>query len=115
MGSQLWTIFRQPFKTSHDSAIIQQINPGDVILWDKRFFIGLDKNIPLSHESSIFKVRRFCESDIHQFFKMNSTIESQKRFRYYLSQVSPIGRYTIPVLISQDKHMKHVVSEKLIG
>ncbi|CAG8456301.1 5572_t:CDS:2 [Dentiscutata erythropus] len=110
--SQPWIFFRQPVKVSHDNVTIQQINPGDVVLWDKRFFIGLDENIPLSHESSIFKVRRFCESDIHQFFKMNSTIESQKRFRYYLSQVSPIGRYTIPVLISQDKH---AVSEKLIG
>ncbi|CAG8528812.1 23858_t:CDS:2 [Cetraspora pellucida] len=112
MDSQPWIFFRQPFKASHENVIIQQINSGDVILWDKRFFIGLGRNIPLSYKNSIFKIRRFRESDIHKFFKINTTLESQRRFQYYLSQVPPVGRYTIPVLISQDKH---TISEMLMS
>jgi hypothetical protein len=110
-----WTFCRQPFTSKEAAKNIIIIQNGQVVLWDKRFFIGINfvsqeaKKETLKDNNSIplqpqYYIRRLCNKDIFDIIeaKTEATYVAYKDiFERYKKSIPPIARFSIPVVIEK--------------
>ncbi|PKY14304.1 hypothetical protein RhiirB3_504151 [Rhizophagus irregularis] len=128
------TFCRQPFTSKEETKNIVIIQNGQVVLWDKRFFVGINfvsqenkketlkdnnNSIPLQPQ---YYIRRLCNKDIYDIIEMKmEAIHATYKdiIERYKKSVSPIARFSIPVVIeksyivSSDNILRE--SEKIIS
>ncbi|CAJ0632187.1 7152_t:CDS:2 [Entrophospora sp. SA101] len=108
---------RQPFILKKQQQEEQKneipIKNGEIILWDKRFFIGVKF---LSSFSSLehFFIRALNKKDL-KLIRNQLSLSSKddyktykESFENYLKKIPPICRYTIPVLVIKNNKLKNM-------
>ncbi|CAB4395460.1 unnamed protein product [Rhizophagus irregularis] len=110
------TFCRQPFTSKEETKNIVIIQNGQVVLWDKRFFVGInfvsqenkkktlkDNNNSISLQPQYY-IRRLCNKDIYDIIEMKmEAIHATYKdiIERYKKSVPPIARFSIPVVIEK--------------
>ncbi|CAI2166433.1 1617_t:CDS:2 [Funneliformis geosporum] len=116
----LWTFSRQPFTSLEETRNVINIQDGQVILWDNRFFIGLNL---ISHQTELCKkqihqeiipsppryyIRRLHDKDIYNISEENKedqinvdNVIYKNIIEKYKRKVPHIARHNIPVVIKK--------------
>ncbi|RIA91015.1 PP-loop family-domain-containing protein [Glomus cerebriforme] len=122
-----WTFFRQPFTSKEETKNIIIIQNGQVVLWDKRFFVGInfvsqeaknevlkEKQQQIQDNNSIplqsqYYIRKLCNKDIYDIIEMKPEVNQMLKlhsaykdiFEKYKKNVPSIARFSIPVVIEK--------------
>ncbi|CAG8479417.1 13334_t:CDS:2 [Acaulospora morrowiae] len=122
-SKQSWAFYRQPISKSNDKLVTNIIKDSEIILWDKRFFIGLELNKDFKHDDNNNKtyiVRRFKEADFplvsRRLLKIkNSSSDEWRRYQHYRVRVHATARHNIPIVIRKDEDTESSGLELLIS